>query len=167
MRTDSTWAIVDATSKVVASFGTPQTNGNQGVGLLNTGRYLYQVRPCQIPHYKKLSHSMHARHWQPLAAIWCIRALLLLLQGYELFSADLSTFLIPQPDGNLVLYNTALVNQYGRTGNAALYGSGSYTTNPVNPYYLTMQTVSSTPAMPVRGVHADLRGAATARQSSS
>jgi hypothetical protein len=63
------------------------------------------------------------------------------LQSYELFSADLSTFLIVQPDANLVLYNTALVNQNGRTGVAAYYGSGTYNPNGNAPYYLTMQAV--------------------------
>lgn len=63
------------------------------------------------------------------------------LQGYELFSADLSTFLIQQPDGNLVLYNTALVNSgIGRNGAASLFGSNTYMAG-TPPYYLTMQQV--------------------------
>ena len=64
------------------------------------------------------------------------------MQGYELFSVDLSTFLILQNDQNLVLYNTTLVNSgIGRSAQAVLFYSNTYNPNPIMPLSLTMQAV--------------------------
>lgn len=43
MRTDGTFAIVDAANTTIRVFGTPTNNGNNAVATLNSGRYLYQV----------------------------------------------------------------------------------------------------------------------------
>ena len=47
-----------------------------------------------------------------------------MLQGVQLPSLDKKVFLLPQTDGNLVLYNQSLVGTYGTTQAAAIWYSG-------------------------------------------
>lgn len=81
------------------------------------------------------------RHACQRTADWCTTHAA--LQGYQLFSQDLSAFLVPQSDGNVVLYNTSIVNQRGYVAAAAMWASNTYSTSPVNPYKLIMQTVGA------------------------
>ena len=53
-------------------------------------------------------------------------AFLPMLQGVQLPSLDNKAFLLPQTDGNLVLYNQSLVGTYGTTQAAAIWYSGAH-----------------------------------------
>jgi hypothetical protein len=64
------------------------------------------------------------------------------VQVTHLFSADATTFLKPQSDGNLVLYNTERYSTYGASRAAAVWASNTYLTTTA-PYNLVMQPVSS------------------------
>jgi hypothetical protein len=61
-------------------------------------------------------------------------------QGTKLFSPDSIDFLVPQSDGNLVLYNVALYRTYGPTKAAAVWAANS-NGGGKGPYTLIMQQV--------------------------
>ena len=64
------------------------------------------------------------------------------MQDERLYSADGSVFLVPQSDGNLVLYNTYAVEHFGGTTVlAALWESGTYNNGGPQPFVLAMQQV--------------------------
>jgi hypothetical protein len=64
------------------------------------------------------------------------------MQDERLYSADGSVFLVPQSDGNLVLYNAYAVQQFGGTTTvAAIWNSGTYNTGAPQPFVLAMQQV--------------------------
>ena len=66
----------------------------------------------------------------------------LCMQDERLYSADGSVFLVPQSDGNLVLYNAYAVEQFGGTTVlAALWESGTYNNGGPQPFVLAMQQV--------------------------
>ena len=63
-------------------------------------------------------------------------------QAERLYSSDGSVFLVPQTDGNLVLYNAYAVARLGHTAvEAALWQSGTYGNPGPQPYILAMQQV--------------------------
>lgn len=67
-----------------------------------------------------------------------------LTQGALLYSASRQYFLTIQQDGNLVIYDTALYQQYGATSGAALYMSGTGGVSGNTPFTFTMQSVRLT-----------------------
>jgi hypothetical protein len=64
------------------------------------------------------------------------------VQDTHLFSADATTFLKPQSDGNLVLYNTERYSTYGASRAAAVWASNTYLATTAL-FNLVMQPVSS------------------------
>ena len=65
-----------------------------------------------------------------------------MLQAERLYSSDGSVFIVPQTDGNLVLYNAYAVAQLGHTAvQAALWQSGTYGNSGPQPFILAMQQV--------------------------
>jgi hypothetical protein len=65
------------------------------------------------------------------------------MQGEPLPSSDGKVFLIVQPDGNLVLYNTMAYSMYGPTAPSAIWASGTFGNAGPTPFSLVMQTVSA------------------------
>ena len=65
------------------------------------------------------------------------------LQAERLYSPDRSVFLVPQTDGNLVIYNAYAVAKLGHTAaEAAIWESGTYNNGGPQPFTLAMQEVS-------------------------
>ena len=64
------------------------------------------------------------------------------MQAERLYSPDGSAFLVPQTDGNLVVYNAYAVAKLGHTApEAALWQSGTYLNGGPQPFVLAMQQV--------------------------
>ena len=70
----------------------------------------------------------------------------LALQAERLYSPDGSVFLVPQTDGNLVIYNAHAVAKLGHTAvEAAIWQSGTYNNGGPQPFVLAMQQVTPEP----------------------
>jgi hypothetical protein len=67
---------------------------------------------------------------------WCVAG----AQGYKVNSPDGTVLLMPQPDGNLVLYNTAKYVASGAVPSAAVWASGTGGAYGA-PFRLVMQQV--------------------------
>lgn len=66
------------------------------------------------------------------------------MQAERLYSPGGSAFLVPQTDGNLVMYNAYAVAQLGHTAaEAALWQSGTYNNGGPQPFTLAMQKVGT------------------------
>lgn len=61
------------------------------------------------------------------------------VQNTQLFSPDSAVFVTVTGDGNVLLYNTAIYNQYGAASAAAIIWQSNTGSRPNGPFWLTMQ----------------------------